>query len=107
MIITLITIAIMSKSREKTESVHTRPDTVSDAFGQKVYTDSGVYLGRVEDVRVNFNEDSATGIALTDVNPEVRESAGSSGDGVVIPYSWVKSVHDVVVTINIVERLQY
>lgn len=83
-----------------------RPDTVSDVFGLEVYTHNGVYLGTVEDVRLNFSQNGATGIALTDVNPEIEEAAGG-GTGVVIPYSWVEAVHDVVLTIDIVKRLSY
>ena len=83
-----------------------RPDTVSDIFGLEVYTRSGVYLGTVEDVRLDFSQRSSTGVALTDVNPEIEEAAGG-GSGVVIPYNWVDAVHDVVLTIDIIERLQY
>lgn len=84
-----------------------RPDTVSDVFGLKVYSESGVYLGTVEDVRVDFGTNGATGLALTEVNPQLQEAAGNSKKGVVIPFGWVESVHDVVVTIDILERLDY
>jgi sporulation protein YlmC with PRC-barrel domain len=88
------------------QSNQARPDTVSDMFGLKVYTSSGVYLGVVEDVKLDFRQDESTGLALTDVNPEVQEAAGS-GEGVIIPYSWVESVHDVVMTIDILKRLSF
>lgn len=96
----------MSTAQSDLQSGQARPDTVSDIFGQKVYTTSGVYLGVVEDVRLNFGQDNATGVALADVNPELQEAAGD-GDGVIIPYSWVESVHDVVLTIDIIKRLTY
>lgn len=94
-----------AKSDGLQSSGQTRPDTVSDIFGQKVYSKSGVYLGVVEDVRLNFNQNGATGIALTDVNPNLREVADNNK--VVIPYNWVESVHDIVLTINIIDRLGY
>lgn len=97
---------IMSTAQTDLQTGQARPDTVSDIFGQKVYTTSGVYLGIVEDVRLNFGQNGATGIALTDVNPELQEAAGD-GEGVIIPYSWVESVHDVVLTIDIIKRLVY
>lgn len=106
-ILTTTFIVTMSTAlSDELESTKARPDTVSDMFGLKVYSKSGVYLGVVEDVRLNFTQDGATGVALTDVNPEVQKVAGD-GNGVVIPYSWVESVHDVVLTIDIVKRLGY
>lgn len=93
--------------RDGLQSGQARPDTVSDVFGLEVYTEGGVYLGRVEDVRLDFGYNSATGLALTDVNPELQEVADSNSNGVIIPYSWVKSVHDVVLTIDIIQRLKY
>ena len=107
MILSSIFNVIMATAKsDGLKSTQSRPDTVSDMFGLKVYTTSGVYLGTVEDVRVDFGHDGATGVALTDVNPEIQEAAGS-GNGVLIPYSWVESVHDVVLTIDIVKRLGY
>ncbi len=87
------------------QSGQVRPDTVSDIFGLKVYTKSGFYLGTVEDIRLNFDMQSSTGLALTDVNPELEEAADLSKNGVVIPYNWVESVNDIVLTINLIERL--
>ncbi len=89
------------------QSGQARPDTISDIFGLKVYTKSGVYLGTIDDIRVDFTQQSSTGIVLTDVNPELEKAADSSGQGVVIPYSWVEAVHDVVLTIDIIKRLNY
>lgn len=92
---------------EGLENGQARPDTVSDIFGLKVYTKSGVYVGTVDDVKVDFNQRKATGIALTDVNRELKKAANDSSNGVVIPYTWIDSVHDVVLTIDIIERLDY
>jgi sporulation protein YlmC with PRC-barrel domain len=96
----------MATTERNIRQGNARPDTVSDIFGLEVYTRNGVYLGTVDDVRVNFTQNGATGVALTDVNPEIKEVAGS-GNGVVIPYSWVEAVHDVMLTIDIVKRLSY
>lgn len=102
----IISVTMSTTETDGLQSTKARPDTVSDIFGLKVYSRSGVYLGVVEDVRLNFGQNGATGVALTDVNPEVQEVAGG-GEGVIIPYSWVESVHDVVLTIDIVRRLGY
>lgn len=83
------------------------PSTVDDAFGLKVYTEQGVYIGEVDDIRLNFNQNGATGLALTNTNPELEEAATGGNQGVIVPYSWVNSVNDVVLTIDVIGRLEY
>jgi len=82
-----------------------RPDTVTDIVGLDVYSKSGVYIGEVDDVRLDFTQQCSTGIALTNVNPEIMSVANDSGEGVVIPYNWIESVHDIIITIDILRRL--
>lgn len=89
---------------QKSSPDHITPDTVTDIYGLEVYTQAGVYLGVVEDVRLDFRQNSATGLALVDVNRELQEE--SRDEGVVIPYNWVESVHDIVITIDVVNRLR-
>lgn len=92
-------------STNQRQTAEARPATISDIIGLKVYTQSGVYLGTVDDIRADFSKKQATGVALTDVNREVTKKLDSQ-KGVVIPYSWVQSVHDVVITLDILDRLQ-
>lgn len=87
------------------ESGQARPNTVTDIVGLEVYTESGVYIGEVDDVRLDFNQQSSTGIALTNLNPELSQVTENSKKGVVIPYNWLTSVHDVVLTIDFLRRL--
>lgn len=82
-----------------------RPDTVTDIVGLDVYSKSGVYLGEVDDIRLDFNQQCSTGIALTNVNPEIMSVANNSGKGLVIPYNWIESVHDIIITIDVLRRL--
>lgn len=95
--------ARQSRSRES----KIRLDKISDIYGQKVYSKKGVYLGTVTDVKLDFSEADAVGIALTDVNQDLKEATENNRNGVVIPYKWVESVHDVVLTIDVVQRLDY
>lgn len=96
----------MSHSKMNSTS-KARPDTVSDIVGLEVYTKSGTYIGTVEDIRVNFNQNTANGVALQDVNSELEQASNSSGKGIVIPYHWINSVHDIIITIDIIKRLDY
>lgn len=79
---------------------------VSDLYGLKVYTANGVYIGTVDDVRVNFREQKVNGLALKDVSPTVRNKTKEQTEPVVIPYGWVESVHDIIITIDVVDRLK-
>lgn len=96
----------MSSSKLKSTS-KARPDTVSDIVGLEVYTKGGTYIGTVEDIRVNFNHNSATGVALKDVNTELKQASSGSSEVIVIPYNWIQSVHDIIITIDIINRLDY
>jgi len=89
-------------------SVQARPDTVTDIIGLDVYSKSGVYIGEVDDVRLNFSQKASTGIALTNINPELdKVKDSSSSEGIVIPYNWIQSIHDIIITIDIIRRLNY
>jgi sporulation protein YlmC with PRC-barrel domain len=66
---------------------------VSTMFGLNVYTDRGVYIGKVNDVVLEVNERKVTGLAVSRLNPQMFDT---SKDGVVIPYRWVTAVADVV-----------
>lgn len=88
-------------------SAKARPDTVTDIIGLDVYSKNGVYIGEVEDIRLNFSQECSTGVALKDVNPEIEKVAKNSKNGVVIPYNWLESVHDIIITIDIIQRLDF
>ncbi len=88
-------------------SAKARPDTVTDIIGLDVYSKNGVYIGEVEDIRLNFSQKCSTGVALKDVNPEIEKVAKNSKNGVVIPYNWLESVHDIIITIDIIQRLDF
>jgi sporulation protein YlmC with PRC-barrel domain len=76
---------------------------VSTLFGLNVYTDKGVYIGKVNDVVLEVSEKKATGLAVTKLNPEVFEA---SGKGVVIPYRWVTAVADVVLIRHVKDQFK-
>ena len=82
-------------------------NTIADLVGLEVYTTSGVYIGTVEDTRLDFAQQQTTGLALTDLNHEVfgGHVDARSSRGIVIPFRWVRSAHDIVLIMDIVDRL--
>lgn len=97
----------MSRVQSRQSNTNARPSTISDIVGLKVYTQTGVYIGTVDNVRVSFQQNQSTGVALTDVNEQIQQAVDDSSQSVIIPYSWVESVHDIVVTIDILSRLDF
>ncbi len=66
---------------------------VSTLFGLNVYTDRGVYIGKVDDVMLEVSEKKVHGLAVTKLNPDMFDT---SGKGTIIPYRLVTAVGDVV-----------
>jgi len=77
---------------------------VSTLFGLNVYTDKGVYIGKVADVVLEVTEKKAVGLAVMKLNPEVFDT--SSKPGVVIPYRWVTAVGDIVLIRHVKDQFK-
>lgn len=97
---------VKTKQNASTYNNQMRPDTLSDVFGKEVYTVEGVYLGTVNDVRIDINRNNATGLCLTQVNEGLIQATDENKDNVIIPYNWINSVSDVVMTIDVINRLE-
>ena len=82
-------------------------DKVSDVYGQKVYTKEGVYLGVVSNIKLDFSDADAVGLVLQDTNDELKQVTDYERDQIIIPYKWVESVHDIVLTTDVIKRLDY
>ncbi len=76
---------------------------VSTLFGLNVYTDKGIYIGKVNDVVLEVNDKKVTGLAVSRLNPAVFDV---SGKGVVIPYRWVTAVADVVLIRHVKDQFK-
>jgi len=89
------------KNTQKTDESH--ENTLADLIGLEVYTVNGQYVGQVEDARIDFGAQKATGLALTEVNPDLitRKEKLSQSRGVIIPYRWVHSAGDVAIISNV------
>lgn len=68
---------------------------LSTLYGMSIYTDTGVYVGRIDDVNVNIKEGKIAGLVVKNVNPKAYQIKGKKG--VIIPYRWVTSISEVVI----------
>ena len=87
----------------ETESV---PQEITSLVGREVYSNNGVFVGEVEDIRLDLQKELVTGLALGDVNHELFDARVSSSEGIIVPYRWVRAVGDVILINDIVERLR-
>lgn len=81
------------------------PQEITTLVGREVYSNNGVFVGEVEDVQLDLDEEAVTALALTDLNTELFEDYDPDRRGVLIPYRWVQAVGDVILINDIVERL--
>ena len=84
----------------------TVPQEITSLVGREVYTNTGVFLGEVEDLRLDLDSQQVTGLALHELNRELFAEEMTTSRGVIVPYRWVQAVGDVVIVSDIVERIQ-
>ena len=87
-------------------STETAPQEITTLVGREVYTKNGVFVGEVEDLRLDMDRQGVTGLALHEVNDELFDADVRSSRGVILPYRWVQAVGDIVIVNDIVERLE-
>jgi len=81
------------------------PAEITSLVGHDVYSNNGVYVGEVEDVQLNLDDEAVTALAVTNVNPEVFGSYADDSRGVLVPYRWVRAVGDIILVNEVVERI--
>jgi len=82
------------------------PQEITTLVGREVYSNNGVFVGEVEDLRLDMDAERVTGLALGEVNRELFDSRIEGSKGVLIPYRWVRAVGDVVLVNDAVEQLK-
>ncbi|WP_338737682.1 PRC-barrel domain-containing protein [Haloplanus salilacus] len=82
------------------------PQEITTLVGREVYSNNGAFVGEVEDVRLDLGGQTVTGLALGELSRELFADRIESGKGVMIPYSWVRAVGDVILISDVVERLE-
>ena len=76
---------------------------VSTLFGLNIYTEKGIYIGKVDDVVLEVNEKKTTGIAATKLNPNMFDSGSR---GVVVPFRWVTAIGDVILIRHVKDQFK-
>lgn len=71
-------------------------------YGQELYTDKGVYVGRLEDVSIDIRERRISGLVVRNVNPSLFNIGKKRG--VIIPYRWVTAVGDIILIKHVRRR---
>lgn len=91
-------------NREQAEGTeHT--DVITSLVNREIYTLSGLFVGDVHDVKLDFNSLEVEHIVVKarDINPDAY-SIQRGKDGILIPYRWVRSVGDIVLINDIGPR---
>lgn len=74
---------------------------ITTLFGMRVFTDEGRYVGKIEDVIIETDSSSITGIVVVEYNKALIDKTSR---GVVIPYRLVRSVGDIVLIRDVFSR---
>ncbi|WP_435095833.1 PRC-barrel domain-containing protein [Halarchaeum sp. P4] len=82
------------------------PQEITTLVGREVYSNNGVFVGEVEDIRLDLDAEVVNGLALGELNPELFENYDTGRRGVIVPYRWVRAVGDVILINDVVERLK-
>jgi sporulation protein YlmC with PRC-barrel domain len=67
---------------------------ITSLLGLDVYTQKGVFVGRVDDVVLNPEQGEVNGLALGDLNKDLFEQKSR---GVIIPYRWITAIGDIII----------
>lgn len=70
---------------------------ISEMFGKDVFTNKGVYAGRVADVRLNLAKFRIHSVVVDVTRGSFLSGAIGNKKGIAIPYQYVDSVGDVVI----------
>jgi sporulation protein YlmC with PRC-barrel domain len=68
---------------------------IASFLDQDIYTQMGVFVGRVEDAVLDPENGVVSGLAIREVNRDIFDQRG--GKGIIIPYRWVVAVADIII----------
>src|SRR2546422_8324959 len=68
-------------------------EEISEIIGLQVYTNTGVFLGNVNNLVVDVENGAVDGLFVGETNPLLVEG----GRAVSVPYRWIQSVGDIVI----------
>ncbi|MGM0371420.1 MAG: PRC-barrel domain-containing protein [Halobacteriota archaeon] len=82
------------------------PQEITNLVGREVYSKNGVFVGEVEDLRLDLDAEVVNGLAVSALNPTLFENQETGSKGIIVPYRWVRSVGDIVLISDVIERLK-
>ncbi len=70
---------------------------LNEMSGLDVFTEEGKHIGVLDDVSIDPDTGKVLGMIVSKLDPKFSEHVGAEGKkGVVVPYSTVKSIGDIV-----------
>ena len=85
------------------DGTHTEIETL---VGREVYSTNGTFVGEIEDVRLDLDTEFVTGLAVGGLNRDALSGRARTANGVIVPFRWVRSVGDIVLVNDVIERLR-
>lgn len=82
------------------------PQEITSLVGREVYSNTGVFVGEIEDLRLNLDAEVVNGLAISKLNPTLFENQETGSKGVIVPYRWVRAVGDIVLVSDVIESLK-
>ena len=79
---------------------------IGTLIGREVYSTNGTFVGEIEDVRLDLDTEFVTGLAVGGLNREALSGRARTAHGVIVPFRWVRSVGDIVLVNDVIERLR-
>ncbi len=67
---------------------------LSKLYGLGVYTDTGIYVGKVKDVAIDIKEKRISGLAVENPRQNVFDVDSA---GVIIPHRWILAINDIII----------
>jgi sporulation protein YlmC with PRC-barrel domain len=79
---------------------------ITSLVGREVYSNNGIFVGDVEDLQLDVDEEIIKGLAVGNLNRELFREEAAAGQGIIVPYRWVRSVGDVILVNDVIERVR-
>ncbi|MDD2439435.1 MAG: PRC-barrel domain-containing protein [Methanosarcinaceae archaeon] len=78
-------------------------EELTSLFGLNVYTSSGVYVGKLQDLVIDVEGRKVSGLAVSDIN---RELFDLNSKGVILPYRWVITAADIIIIRDVLHKFK-
>lgn len=74
---------------------------ISSLFSLNIYTESGIYVGKINDIVIDVNKRKVTELGLFDINRTIHDVPTP---GILIPYRLIVSIGDIVIVRDVVGK---